>query len=143
MPPRKRAERRESVGSQRDPEVDAFLADLDHPLKNDYETARAILLGVSPSIRDGIKWNGPSFRTHEWFATLFLRSRDAVQFIFHCGPKAKDGATKMDVPDPGGLIRWVSGNRCIVTLGAGREIAKRRAVFEAIVRAWIRQMPSA
>jgi hypothetical protein len=142
VPPRKRAARGESGSSQRDAAVDAYFAGLDHPLKRDYEAARTILLGVSPEIRDGIKWNGPSFRTHEWFATLFVRSRDAVQFIFHCGPKAKDGATKMDVPDPDGLIRWVSTNRCFVTLGAGPEIAKRRAAFESIVRAWIRQMPS-
>lgn len=143
MPPRKRAARSDAAESQRDPQVDEFLADLDHPLKRDYEAVRTILLGVSPSIRDGIKWNGPSFRTHEWFATLFVRSRDAVQFIFHCGPKAKDGGTKMDVPDPDGLIRWVSTNRCIVTLGAGPEITNRRAAFESIVRVWIRQMPSA
>ena len=143
MPARKSAARADAAASQRDPAVDEFLADLDHPLKKEIEEVRGIVLGASPAIRDGIKWNGPSFRTTEWFATVFLRSTDCVQLVFHLGAKVKDGSTKgVDVPDPQGLIRWVTKDRCIVTAGTGKEIRARRGAIEAIVRAWIAHLPS-
>lgn len=125
-------------------DVDAFVAALKHPLASDIDAVRRIVLGVDPSITEGVKWSSPSFRTTEWFATLGVRSRDTMQLVFHCGPKAKDGATAVTgVPDPEGLIRWLSTNRCLVTLGKGAEITRHRKAFEAIVRAWIRQMPPA
>jgi hypothetical protein len=139
----RRAARADAAASRRDPAVDAFLADLDHPLKTEIEEVRGIVLGAAPAIRDGIKWNGPSFRTTEWFATVFLRSTDRVQLVFHLGAKVKDGSTKgVDVPDPEGLIRWITKERCIVTAGAGKEIRARRAAIESIVRAWIAHLPS-
>jgi hypothetical protein len=123
------------------PDVVAFLSKLDHPLKREIEAVRTIVLGVSPTIEEGIKWNAPSFRTADYFATINLRSRDRVQLIFHRGAKVKDNSTDgMTVPDPAGLIQWLARERCIVTVGAGKEIAKNRAAFEAIIRAWIRQL---
>jgi hypothetical protein len=138
--PRKPAAAPDRTETKSDPAVGAFLRDLDHPLKREIERVREIVLGASPEIREGVKWNAPSFRTTEFFATIHLRSTDRVQVVFHHGAKAKDGATKVDLPDPEGLVKWLSTDRCLVTLGAGPQIAKRRATLEAIVRAWIRQM---
>ena len=79
-------------------------------------------------------------RTTEYFATVNLRARDRVQLILHRGAKAKDNSTKgMQIADPAGLIKWLAWDRCLVTLGAGKDIQARRAAFEAIVREWIRQ----
>jgi len=126
--------------SQTDPAVVAFLRELDHPLKRDIEAVRRIILGISPEIREGIKWNGPSFRTTDYFATFFLRSTDRVQLIFHKGAGVKDNSTQgMTVADPKGLIQWLAKERCIVTLGAGKHIAANRSALGAIVRAWIGQ----
>lgn len=96
------------------------------------------MLGVSPAIGEGIKWNSMSFRTSEWFATWNWRCRDAVQFVFHLGAKVKDNSTAgAKIPDPDGLIKWLSKDRCLVTLGAGMDIQAHRAALEAIVREWI------
>src|SRR5262245_35900710 len=103
MPARKRIAKSEPGGSQTDPEVAAFLRELDHPLKKEIEAVRQIILGVSPSIRDGIKWNSVSFRTTEFFATIHLRSTDRVQLVFHLGAKVKDNSTIVQIADPGGL----------------------------------------
>src|SRR5262245_41223578 len=73
MAARKRVASPEPSSSQTDPAVIAFLRELDHPLKQEVEAVRQIILGVSPEIREGIKWNAPSFRTTEYFATLNLR----------------------------------------------------------------------
>lgn len=123
---------------QSDPTVADFMRTLKHPLKKDFEAARRILLSVDPSIQEGIKWKAPSFRTKDYFATLFLRSIDRVQFIFHFGAKVKDHSKAgVQVPDPAGLIEWLAKDRCIVTLGVGKELNANRAAFEAIVRRWI------
>lgn len=121
-----------------DPAVEAFLRELDHPLKRDIEAVRRIILGVSPGIREGIKWNSVSFRTTDYFATVNLRSRDAVQLVFHKGAKVKDNSTEgQTIPDPAGLIKWLARERCLVTVGAGKDIPARTPALEDIVRAWI------
>jgi hypothetical protein len=114
------------------------LADLDHPLKSEFEAIRKVILGVSPNIGEGIKWNAPSFRTTEYFATMNLRCRDRVQLIFHLGAKVKDNTKDLKVADPAGLIKWLATDRCLVTVGTGKEIAANREAFEKIVRAWIK-----
>jgi hypothetical protein len=111
---------------------------LDHPLKRDIETVRRIILNVDPGIGEAIKWNAPSFRTTDFFATVNLRSSDSVQLIFHMGAKVKATATTgIDIADPAGLLKWLARDRCLVTLGVGKDIQARRAAFEAIVREWI------
>jgi hypothetical protein len=59
--------------------VETFLASLDHPFKQEILALRQIFLGADPSIAEGIKWNAPSFRTSEYFATFHLRAKDGVQ----------------------------------------------------------------
>lgn len=127
---------------QGDPSVDLFLAALRHPLKDEIEVVRSLILSSSPEIREGIKWNAPSFRTRDYFATFHLRSTDKVQLVFHTGAKSKDARMKTsDIPDPEGLMKWLAEDRCLVTLGSGSEIEAHKEAFQAIVRAWIRHLP--
>jgi uncharacterized protein YdhG (YjbR/CyaY superfamily) len=121
-----------------DAAVVAYLRDFDHPLKKEIETVRRIILGVSPAIREGIKWNVPSFRTEkEYFATFNVRVKDSVQLIFHLGAKVRPGQRTFTIADPKGLMNWLGKDRASVTLGAGRDIPDNRAAFEAIVKAWL------
>jgi uncharacterized protein YdhG (YjbR/CyaY superfamily) len=117
--------------------VEAFLRALDHPLKKDIERARKIILSISPDIREGIKWNAPSFRTKDDFATFFLRPKHAVQIIFHLGAKRRDPPKVPQLADPDGLVQWLATDRCLVTLGTGKEIQQKRAALQAIVREWM------
>lgn len=115
-------------------EVEAFMAQLEHPLKAQIEAVRRIVCGVSPEIGEAIKWNAPSFRTTEFFATTHLRSRDQVQLIFHLGAKVRAGQKKLTLADPNGLVKWLARDRCIVSVGS---LADNEAALAAIVRAWI------
>src|SRR5262245_61644572 len=140
MPSRKPVENAKPNNSKSDPDVVAFLRELDHPLKEEIEAVLKIILGANPAIGEGIKWNSVSFRTTEYFATIHLRSTDRVQLVFHRGAKAKDNAKDMTIPDPNGLIKWLAKDRCLVTLGAGKDIAANRRALETIVREWVKQM---
>ena len=53
------------------------MLQLEHPHKPAIELLRRLVLGVDPSVREGIKWNAPSFRTGEYFATTHCVARRA------------------------------------------------------------------
>jgi hypothetical protein len=126
-------------GTRKAGDVGAFMRELDHPLKKDIENVRRIILNVDPGISEAIKWNAPSFRTTDFFATVNLRSRECVRLIFHTGAKVKATATTgIGIADPEGLLEWLAKDRCLVTLGVGKDIQIKRAAFEAIVCEWIR-----
>jgi hypothetical protein len=76
---------------------------LKHPLKPSLEALRRLILGVDPTLQDGIKWNAPSFRTTEWFATTNVHGKDCLRLILHTGAKAKESAkTGLKIADPTG-----------------------------------------
>ncbi|MCA9255871.1 MAG: DUF1801 domain-containing protein [Phycisphaerales bacterium] len=119
-------------------DVDAFMRDLDHPLKNEMEALRRIILGASPTITEGVKWKAPSFRTTDDFATMNLRSTDSVQVIFHTGAKVKSYAkTGIEIDDPAHLLKWLSRDRAMMTLADARDLKKKRAAITTLVKAWI------
>lgn len=135
----KRTPSKPDDGSQVDPAVVAFLRDLEHPLKQEIEAVRQLILGADPSIREGIKWNAPSFRTTEYFATFHLRATDRVRLILHLGAKVRETATTgVKVADPAGLLEWLAKDRCSVTLGDGKELQAKGAALQALLREWIR-----
>lgn len=112
-----------------------------HPLQKEIAAVGAIVLGASPAISEGVKWNAPSYRTEkEWFATINLRSKESVQMILHLGAKVKPDLKAFAVADPNGLMKWLGKDRAMVTLGAGRDIAANKKALEAIVRAWIKHV---
>ncbi|MGK3961123.1 DUF1801 domain-containing protein [Sorangium sp. So ce118] len=125
--------------AQESPAVVAFLRELDHPLKEAAVALRQIILGVSPAIREEIKWNAPSFRTTEHFATFNLRAKDRVRLILHLGAKVKDTATKgLEIADPAGLLEWLAKDRCLVTFSDGEDVQAKRAALESVLRSWLR-----
>jgi hypothetical protein len=110
---------------------------LDHPLKPELQAVRSIILGVSPVISEGIKWNSPSFRVKEWFATINIR-QDVVLVILHRGAKVKDNTTDgFTIGDPTGLLEWLANERAAVKFADMRAIKSGRGAFEQIVREWI------
>ena len=143
MAARKRVAIPEPENSQTDPAVIAFLAELDHPLKPEIEAVRQIILDVSPEIREGIKWNSPSFRTTDFSATLNLRAKDGkdrVWLILHRGAKVKDNSKDLQIADPAGLLEWLAKDRSLVTFADAKDIKAKKAALQTIVRDWIGQM---
>jgi hypothetical protein len=81
--------------------VDAFLASLEHPRKQEILALRQIILGADPGIAEGIKWNAPSFLTSEYFATMHLRAKDGVQVIMHLVAARARGTEGRHAGEPG------------------------------------------
>lgn len=125
-----------SKSKQTDPAVDAYLKSLEHPAKQAIEAIRKIILGVDPAIRDGIKWNSPSFRTDDWFATMNLH-KGTVRLILHTGAKAKSKDLST-IPDPKDVLQWLAKDRAMVTFEGEKDVKAKRAALAAVVKQWIR-----
>lgn len=117
-------------------DVASFLAELEHPFKPEIIALRQVILGTDPRIAEGIKWNAPSFRTGEHFATMHLRERSGVRVIMHLGAKART-PTALAIDDPEGLLEWLAPDRASALFRSGAEIEARRQAFAAIIRQWI------
>lgn len=126
--------------------VEAFMAGLEHPLKPAIEALRALVLGVDPSVSEGIKWNGPSFRTSEWFATLNLRGRggeERVWLVLHLGAKKRaPGAAEPAIDDPGELLEWLAPDRALVTFDDAADVRRKQKALRAVLSQWIALLPA-
>ena len=119
-------------------DVDAFVAALDHPHADAIRALRAIILGVDPRVAAEIKWNAPSFRTSEHFATFQLRAREGVQLILHFGARKRpELPSRAAIRDPGGLLEWLAPDRASVRFRDDADVKARRPAFEAVLRDWI------
>ena len=119
-------------------QVAAFLAALDHPLKPVILALRELILSVDPSISEEIKWNAPSFRTTEHFATFNLRASDSVKIVMHLGakPRGADFAG-VTIHDPDSVLTLIAKDRATVTFRDLADVEARGAAFATIIRQWI------
>lgn len=116
-------------------DVRSFLATLDHAQKPAILAIRTILLST-PGVTEGIKWNAPSFRTTEWFATFHLRAKAGVMVILHLGAKVKagDGIT---IDDPAGLLTWLGKDRASITFADEADVETKREALATLIRRWV------
>lgn len=121
--------------------VDHFMATLDHPHKADIEALRAAIRAVDPAIAEGIKWNSPSWRTTEYFATTHLRGRTGFSLILHLGAKARAlPAGGLNIADPTGLLKWLGPDRAQVTFATSADFTARLPALQAVLRDWVRHV---
>jgi hypothetical protein len=128
-------------GASAPDDVETFLASLEHPLKPEILSLRKIILGAAPGITEGIKWNAPSFRTSEYFATFHLRAKEGVQIILHLGAKTRDTATTgIAIADPDSLLEWLAKDRATVKFRDAKDIDAKRSAFANVLRQWVKHV---
>lgn len=115
--------------------VDQFMAATVHPLKAEMQALRELILGVHPDVREGIKWNAPSYRTHEYFATTNLRDQAGIGVILHLGAKVRNETVAID--DPARLLTWHGTNRASVSFGGMAELRRNETAFRQILVQWV------
>ena len=120
-------------------EVEAFLKTLDHPLSTEARALRQIILKADSSIHEGIKWNVPSFRTSEWFATFHLRKKDRIGVILHFGAKKRD-VSGLSILDPQGLLEWLAPDRAQIMFCDLAELRKKEAALTVLILEWIKHV---
>ena len=66
-------------------EVDAWFADLTHPLEEVMQLVRDTVLLAEPRVAECIKWKSPTFVYEGNIASINPRARRFVQLMFHRG----------------------------------------------------------
>ena len=121
--------------------VEAFMLQLEHPHKPAIELLRKLVLGVDASIHEGIKWNAPSFRTSEYFATTYLRSKTGIGLILHLGAKVREPADGgVAINDPDKLLKWLGKDRAMLEFASADELEGKKPALIAVLRQWIRSV---
>ena len=93
---------------------------------------------ADPSIREGVKWNAPSFRTSEYFATTNLRTKVGVGVVLHFGAKVRSVAAGRDsIRDPQKLLKWVAKDRATADFADLNDLTAKKKAFQAVLRQWI------
>ena len=122
-------------------DVQAFLDALDHPRKPEILALRRIILGADAAIAEGIKWNAPSFRTSEWFATFHLRAKAGVQVILHFGARVRDrSGARAAIADPQSILTWLADDRASAAFRDLPDVEAKRSAFATVIREWIRHV---
>lgn len=125
--------------SRFDTGVTALLDANKHPLRKEIDALRAIILSADKSIEEGVKWNAASFRTSDWFTTLNgpTQTKEAM-IILHAGAKARGNVLKDRIPDPSGLIKWLSNDRGQIVFNDLADIKTKQGALKAIINAWLK-----
>lgn len=119
--------------------VDDFVAALSSDVKNEVQAIRHTILGVAPQIAEGVKWNAPSFRTTEYFATTHLRGKNGIAIIFHLGAKVREANPEgIRIDDEMALLRWLAKDRAIIRFQNLQDFNAKRLALVEIVNQWIR-----
>jgi hypothetical protein len=113
----------------RNPEVDAFLAALDHPLKSELEAVRTAILRSSPRIEEGIKWKSPTFMYRGNMASIDPRSKKHVLLMFHSGAS---------IDDPDGVLEGDGKVARYMRFIDAADVKRKQRALGGLVKAWVR-----
>ena len=121
------------------PDVDRFMAALEHPLKDGVQQLRTAILASDDGLSEHVKWNAPSFRYGgEDRVTFRLRPRDQLQLVFHRGAAVRGDAAEFSFADPTGLLVWPAPDRGVLTLADQGDVDRDEESVVALVGLWVR-----
>ncbi|WP_316569392.1 DUF1801 domain-containing protein [Neobacillus sp. YIM B06451] len=121
-------------------QVAEFMAKLDHPLKEEIEEVRKIILNSDTRITEHIKWNAPSFLIeNDDRITFNLKGKGFFRLIFHCGAK-KNPETKKEplFVDHTGLLEWQTNDRALVNFSNKNDVKAKEERLRTVIGEWIR-----
>jgi hypothetical protein len=127
------------------PEVSQFLSNLNHPLKNEIDQLRQIILSAEKSVEENIKWNGPNYTfLGEDRITMRVQpiSQKQIQLIFHRGAKKQDQPKDNLIQDSSGILVWKEKDRAIATFKSIEEMENKRIALESIIQLWLKSANS-
>ncbi|PPF36602.1 DUF1801 domain-containing protein [Pseudoclavibacter sp. AY1H1] len=122
------------------PDVDAYFAELEHPLRGAAVGLRGLLLDAHPDVVESIKWKSPNYKLADDFATLNLRRPKAVQLVLHTGAKVKPAHPEVVVDDRSKLLTWRGPGRAVVSFASLAEFEDARGALAELVKAWAAQV---
>ena len=121
--------------------VDAYIQNMQHPLKNVVEALRQVILGTHPEICEEVKWNAPTFfysgemkpfnpKEYKRYIIVFnLYKQDFIRLVFPSGAKINDttGLLEGDYADGRRLAHFQSLE----------DVEAKKATMQAAIKKWL------
>ena len=79
----------------RNPEVDEWFSDRDHPLEEALQEVRSVILEADPRIEESIKWKTPTF-SYKGNIVSFNPAKNFVSLLFHRGAEIPGDHPKLE-----------------------------------------------
>lgn len=119
-------------------EVTAFLDSLEHPLRDEIECLRKIIMSTDYELTEGIKWNGPNYSINgEDRITIRINPPKQLQVIFHRGAKVKEPLKERLLSGQYDILIWKENDRAIASFKSLDEIQENSQMIREIVTKWI------
>lgn len=119
-------------------DVTAFLDSLKHPLRDEIECLRKIIMSTDYVLAEGIKWKGPNYSINgEDRITIRIHPQKQLQVIFHRGAKVKEPPEGRLLSKNYDILLWKENDRAIATFKNIDEIQKNSNMIKEIVEKWI------
>ncbi|SEI53881.1 protein of unknown function (DU1801) [Dyadobacter sp. SG02] len=110
--------------------VDDFLSELNHPLKNEMQVIRQIIMEADPALTEEVKWGGPSFYYKGDIATFSPRVKDQAVLVFHEGEQLT----------PRTVLEPAPKGKAYAKFSTMAEIEAKREDLKAVIKEWIELM---
>ena len=111
------------------PKVDAFLSEKNHPMTDEMQEVREIILSTDARIEECIKWSSPTFVYKGNMASFFMNAKKFVSLMFHYGAYIK--------VENGLLIGDAKQGRT-ARFDNLEDIKSKKEALQEVVREWIR-----
>ena len=109
--------------------VDEFLNKKNHPLNDEIQRVREIILNVHPDMEETIKWSSPTFVYTGNMASYFMNARKHVSLMFHKGAFINDNS---------GLLQGEGKEARTAKFATMEEIEQRKEDLEGVVLQWMK-----
>jgi uncharacterized protein YdeI (YjbR/CyaY-like superfamily) len=113
----------------KNPKIDAFLAKKKHPLSNNIQMVRDIILSVNENIQEDIKWQAPIFMYKGNMASIQMNAKKFVSLMFHKGALIGDNT---------GFLEGDGEEVRVARFMDAEDIKKKAKALESVVKEWVR-----
>jgi uncharacterized protein YdeI (YjbR/CyaY-like superfamily) len=113
----------------RNSRVDEYLKKKKHPLNDEIQLVREIILNVSDKIEEDIKWSVPTFMYKGNIASYFMNAKKMVSLMFHKGAFIKDKS---------GLLEGDAKEGRMARFTDLKDVKKKKKALENVIREWIK-----
>jgi uncharacterized protein YdeI (YjbR/CyaY-like superfamily) len=110
-------------------EVDQFLEKKNHPMINEIQMVREIILSTDKRIEETIKWSSPTFIYKGNIASFFMNAKKFVNLMFHKGALLED---KFHLLEGDGKETRVARFENL------KDVTAKKKAPESVVKAWIK-----
>jgi hypothetical protein len=109
------------------PEVEAWFAQLDHPMKPVMLRVREVILGADGRLSEAMKWQSPTFMYEGNLASIDPHAKRWVSVLFHRGA---------EIPGQHALLQGGGKLARYARFETLADVDAHRAELETAVRAW-------